>query len=594
MFKKKKKKEEIEKTKDTPVEKASPYEKPLLCLFDADEDVSKLLTASQFRYELATTGTCVKVPNTQRHSEHHLLPNYQVPANLHEFDIAIFDMTREKVVDYDSNDYSIERTKGKIAHALLSKYPQTIFDPRPLSINRISKEIDEILKKQSVIICFCSHEENISYQFVEINDSYSQVTLERAYSNLNFYNESPNRQNKSGNKIKLPGKETKLSPLLVKYLNGSRYHVIFFHPTEWKDGKNTKIKSFLPLLVNDNGEIVSFSHFVDNGLILVFPDIKNKGTFLSELLNVYLPEIYPELFPFHGQFGWLTNGEYLLPGELALLEAKTNCEEKYQKDLASLEKMIEENKNKYHFLHELLYQTGNNLVKAVELFLLWLGFESVKNMDEMEQEIREEDLQVENENGLLVIEVKGIGGTSTDKDCSQISKIRFRRAEQRNSFDVFGLYIVNHQRYMPPNNRLDPPFSETQIADAVLDKRGLLTTFQLYKSYFLIEDSILTKEQIRKKLFQVGLIDLTPENLISIGIPEEYFQGGEIAIVKINGILITKNKKIIIKKNSAYSIAIVKSIQIGGKSVEEANSGEIGLMFDRSIKKGSELFVEQE
>jgi hypothetical protein len=32
VFKKKKKKEEIEKTKDTPVEKASPYEKPLLCL----------------------------------------------------------------------------------------------------------------------------------------------------------------------------------------------------------------------------------------------------------------------------------------------------------------------------------------------------------------------------------------------------------------------------------------------------------------------------------------------------------------------------------------------------------------------------------
>ncbi len=214
-------------------------------------------------------------------------------------------------------------------------------------------------------------------------------------------------------------------------------------------------------------------------------------------------------------------------------------------------------------------------------------------MDEMEPEIREEDLQVENENGLLVIEVKGIGGTSTDKDCSQISKIRFRIAEQRNSFDVFGLYIVNHQRYMPPNNRLDPPFSETQMADAVLDKRGLLTTFQLYKSYFLIEDGILTKEQVRKKLFQVGLIDLTPENLISIGIPEEYFQGGEIAIVKINGILITKNKKIIIKKNSVYSIAIVKSIQVDGKSVEEANSGEIGLMFDRSIKKGSELFVER-
>ncbi len=162
MFKKKAKKDDNEKIKDTQVEKVSPHEKPLICLFDTDEDVSKLLTTSQFKCEMATAGTCVRVPNTQRHSEHFLLPNYQSPANLHEFDIAIFDMTKEKVIDYNSNDYSIDQTKGKKAHALLSKYPQTIFDPRPFSIYLISREITKILEKQSVIICFCSQEETIS------------------------------------------------------------------------------------------------------------------------------------------------------------------------------------------------------------------------------------------------------------------------------------------------------------------------------------------------------------------------------------------------------------------------------------------------
>ncbi len=594
MFKTKKKKDTLGTIKDAQVQSASPHERPLICLFDTDDDVSKLLSSNLFKHEVASTGTCVKVPNNERHSEHFLLLNYRIPANLHEFDIVIFDMTREKSIEYKDNDHSIDRTKDKKAHALLCKYPQTIFDPRPLSIYVIAKEIAEILKKESVVICFSPQEESVSYQFVEINDRYANVTSEKEYSNLDFYSGLPSSKNKSGNKIKLPESETKLSPLLEKYLDGSTYNIVFSHPTEWKDGKNVKMKSFLPLLVNDNGEIISFSHFYDEGLILVFPDIKNKGKFLSDLLNVYLPEIYPELFPFHGQFGWLKSGEYLLPGENALIEAKKNLEEKYQKDIHDLDRLLSENRIKYHFLHELIFETGDKLVKAVEYFLNWLGFESVVNMDELELEIKEEDLQVENEKGLLVIEVKGISGTSTDKDCSQISKIRFRRAEQRNRFDVFGLYIVNHQRYIPPHSRLNPPFSDVQIGDALLDKRGLLTTFELYKAYFMVEDGIITKEHVRNKLFQVGLIELKPENLISIGVPEEYYQDGKIAIVKnINRIHITRNMKIIVKKNSSYAVAVVKSIQIDDKSVDEAHSGEIGIMFNRSIKRGSELFIEQ-
>lgn len=164
----------------------------------------------------------------------------------------------------------------------------------------------------------------------------------------------------------------------------------------------------------------------------------------------------PDVFPFHGEFGWLENGDYLLLGESNLLQQKADIEEKYIKDIAenndSMLRLKEENK----FLADFISETGDTLVSSVEHYLRWLGFESVINVDDTKPDILEEDIQVDCEDRFLVIEVKGIGGTSTDKDCSQISKIRYRRAEQRGKFDVFGLYIVNHQRYMPPKSRSNP------------------------------------------------------------------------------------------------------------------------------------------
>ncbi|NYT47437.1 MAG: hypothetical protein H0A75_07550 [Candidatus Methanofishera endochildressiae] len=56
----------------------------------------------------------------------------------------------------------------------------------------------------------------------------------------------------------------------------------------------------------------------------------------------------PDVFPFHGEFGWLENGDYLLLGESNLLQQKADIEEKYIKDIAenndSMLRLKEENK----------------------------------------------------------------------------------------------------------------------------------------------------------------------------------------------------------------------------------------------------------
>lgn len=476
---------------------------------------------------------------------------------------------------------------------MLSAFPEKIFNPRPYSTWLISKEINEILKKESIVILFASRQESVDYQVVEINSYESRVRNQRKLNNTCFYNGFPYCYNKSGRKMKSPDKETKLTPLLLKHSGDSSYHLAFHHPTHWENNKQVKDNNFIPLLLNNDDEIISFYHAHSKGAVLIFPCIKDKKSFLLELFNNYLSEIFPRLFPFHGQFGWLDNGDYALPGEAELLAAREAIDKRYINDVQQNEKSIENLKEEFGFLRDLISESGDRLVSSVVHYLKWLEFPSVVNLDETNPDVLEEDIQVDCGDRFLVAEVKGVGGTSTDKDCSQISKIRYRRAEQRNKFDVFGLYIVNHQRYMPPKTRNSPPFTENQIKDACLDKRGLLTTYDLYKAYFMVEKGILSKEEIRNRLFDYGLVELKPKDLLSLGTPQEYFMSGQVAILNISDVSLKKDMDLLIKKNGEFEKVRILSIKVNDVEVDEVENGEIGIKLDRTVKKNSEFFIKK-
>lgn len=567
-----------------------PYKHPMICLFDIEKDVEDELDKLNFNYVNASFGSTVKVSNA-KHEEKLMKLNHECPNNLHEFDVVMIDMTSPKLEGFDANQYSFNNTTGNKAHALLSAFPEQVFDPRQFSINIVSKQINELAGKKSIVIAFFGSEVSTEYHIVEITALGPRVTDRRSYSNSAFYSGFPGCNSRHGRKVKSPEKESKLNPLFNKHLDGMEYQSTFNHPNVWKDNKNQKDSDFIPLLLNERDEIISYAHFKDKSLILVFPDIDDKASFVSNLFKTYLPEIIPDIFPFHGEFGWLENGDYLLPGEGELLQQKADIEEKYIKDIAENNEAMKRLKKENKFLADLVSETGDTLVSSVEDYLKWLEFESVINFDDTNPDILEEDIQVDYDDRFLVIEVKGIGGTSTDKDCSQISKIRYRRAEQRGKFDVFGLYVVNHQRYIPPKSRSNPPFTENQIKDAGHDKRGLLTTYDLYKAYFLIEEGILQKSDVRESLFKTGLITLEPKDVVSIGIPHELFLDGQVAIIDLKNTILTVGDTLIVKKQGDYSRAKIESLQVDGNGVDSCNAGEVGIRLDVKLKKNSELFI---
>lgn len=93
-------------------------------------------------------------------------------------------------------------------------------------------------------------------------------------------------------------------------------------------------------------------------------------------------------------------------------------------------------------MHKLLTATGDELVEACLEYFKWLGFKDVIDKDkELDKEFNEEDIQINTEDkGLLLVEIKGINGTSTDAQCSQIFKNVF--AEGKNNKDLMSLDCI--------------------------------------------------------------------------------------------------------------------------------------------------------
>ena len=571
-------------------------ETPKICAIDLDKEIIDALENRGLQCFPGRLGSPVKVPNSSDRAVHPCLLDFLFPPNLHEYDIVLVDLQEGDPIEYNPSAHQHSSFKGSKQIILVSRYPETIFDPRPLSANILEKKLQSLHKKESLIIVFSSPGEVVEYHSLFISPYGHQ---KGEYFEHNLYELLPSLDrvyNKIGQNISIAsGVGEELENLLHKYRKNFIYEVVFDHPEKRLNNQYVKRENFIPLILNGDGEIVSFIDFLFKpSVTLVFPQlIHNKKDFVLDLMDGVLPELFPKIFPYSEQFSWLKSNDYYLPNQVAISTKKEKLERDYIKTLAEIDEEIHKNQAKYQFLHNLLTETGDALVKAVECFLNWLGFSNIVNMDEAAPDIKEEDIQITLEKGLLIVEVKGIGGTSKDSECSQISKIKYRRSKERVSFDVSALYLVNHQRYLPPKERRNPPFTKHQIADAQSDERGLLTTYELFKLYFAIEEGFVTREDAKKALLQYGLVTFSPSNAFLIGSPLEIHHKGKVAIIKIENIPLCKGATVIVCNDGIYSRAEILEIQIDGKTVESASSGEIGVKFDRSIPKTSELWLQQ-
>lgn len=600
LFKKKMTKSNIEKYIDTSKCKEidDSFSHLKIASIDLDEDSISHLTNSGFKVSLGTLGKLVNAPEPNFHFPgryNDFRPGYWFPDNIHESDILIINLDSYSIVEYEQN-------KKLISNLIFEVNPKVnIFNPRPFN-SRVLEDTLHSKNNDSIVLIFATSAHTQRY-IGRLNEQTG--TQSQDFGEFNIYSFAGNSyykmpQPKSGEHIEVCEKRKEfnsLFTLLEKFLKGTRYNQIF---NKWiiRSKEDFELKyapNYIPLLKNNSGDIVSFMEIRNNSYWLFLPQIKKKGEFLESFLKDVASTLLKNVFPEHSLHQWKEKPEYWLPNHKELIDGRKQIDKEYKKQIEENQKKILQNKAKFSFLHDILTETGDDLVEAIIKYLHWIGFEKAIDADKIKGEngLLEEDIQIELEDGLLIIECKGIGGTSTDAECSQISKIKYRRAEARGKLDVSALYIVNHQRHLPPLQRTNPPFKPEQIKDAELEKRGLLSTWKLFNLYFDIEAGIITKEEATKSFLEYGLVEFKPLNLIKIGEPEEIFKDGKVCIIDELDIELNRGDTIFVEKGDRFNKTIIKEIQVNGKPVEKVEAGEVGLELDIQIKKNSVLWKKE-
>ncbi len=559
-----------------------------VCLLDFEKEDVDLISSKDLECFNGSIGSRVEITYDLNSSTKYCLLNSDYPPNLHEYNVIVINMLRESIIPYAFEDHQRKTVSTDGETKLKVSHPTNLFDPRPLSYHLLNNDLKEFANRQSLMIVFADAAYDTIYQPVHFRSgSYPKELETIKESNYSFWTDIPVGTNKIGKKSKVVVKGSGIKSLLEEF-NDLKYHQTFYTKQTWsqEDGKYIRSPNFTPLIENHNNEIISFAHFYDNLALFVFPDIREKGKFTNRFLTEIAPQILPELFSYNSSSSWLNQKPYWLPNHAEFIQHKENEKKDYEDEISKINKRIQANTKKYQYLHDLISETDDKLVDAVIELLRFIGFKDVTKVDDTKDEILEEDIQIQVDDRLLVIEVKGIGGTSKDSECSQISKVRLRRMKERNSTNVYGLYIVNHERYKPPQSRNNPPFNDTQIQDAINDDRGLLTTWDLYKLYFDLKNQILTKDKIRENFFQYGLVSFR-SNLVQIAKVDKIYKRGTIASFELNGVELNNNDIIISEKNGILNKHKILSIQQNKTTVENAKEGRTGILLDTPIEINS-------
>nr|WP_121272667.1 hypothetical protein [Pedobacter schmidteae] len=513
------------------------------------------------------------------------LPNFDLPSNFHEYQVGILDLTNENRVAYSLAEHEHKNTKTNDHAYLFCEKPQDLFDPRPFSLFLFGDNFQERFQNGFLLIIFCSEDTAVRY-----TQNRSTYFYKKPYDFLRY---APQTSNRIGKKTKIPKEEGDLFTFLKKYNDKFHYAVTFDLPDKRINGEYVPDPEYTPLVLTNDDKIAGCSWHNDQSGIFFFPKLDNKAKFLEEFLTEVAPTIFPHLFPDIIKDKWLEQDRYHLPNQNRLLEEKRKLKKEFDAAMSSKNVEIEENKMQFQFLTQMITKTGDELVDSVLQFVQWLGFESAVDADkERVGTLKEEDIKIETDLGLIIIEVKGIGGVPSDSDCSQIGKVRTRRQKERKSFEVFGLFVVNHERHKPAATRLNPPFSNEQLNDANYDDRGLITTWQLFNIYHAIENGILTKDQIKKCFYRQGYLDFIPDGMINLGVAAQVYSKISVIILILNGTVALKpGDKLLYKIGDEFKTVTIESIKFNEEEVQSANNGEFGLKLNELVPKTAELYA---
>lgn len=516
-------------------------------------------------------------------------PDYKIPVNAHEYHVLVGDTTGAEHQEYDKTKHVIKEISSSKQRRMICEPPVTSLDLQPFGGYVLSNRLKQSPDQRRIEIVFLGPYSEVTYYSDAIQ--YHDPNQIGTFSNYDIWAVLKGNF-KVGERVVL--EDNKISRFLFEgRLSRITYYQTFQLPTRWEEDERVMDSHFIPLLKNENEECVSYLYYhEDKGLEVVLPQVEDKAAFLKSLFENVLFVHFSDFFPDIEAKRWIHQPIYQSLEERDIRELMNAKKETYEREMAELEKQAEEASQKHLFMKHLITGTGGQLVNAVKTYLEWLGFSDVIDKDETleEGEIKEEDLNLNYNGQLVLLEVKGVNGTSTDAECSQIDKVVARRMKQLKTTEVHGVYIVNNQKNVEPLSRQVPPFNENQISDAQSQDRTLVYTAQLFALHSDIENGYLTKEEVRSRFMVPGLADFHV-SLKSLGKPYKYYQKNSVICIELAGEIIAVGDILYYKDNMQRLVGIkVESIEQDNKPISQADTGKTAIKVTQKVPNNVEIY----
>lgn len=548
------------------------YQKPKILLIDLPNELTNKLTSAGFNVSAGTFGSPYKVEVSDEYQP--VIPNPNLP-NFSEQEIIIIDLTLPQILDSPAG----KKITSEGEDDWWAKCSLGFIDPRPCVMSWVKKSFGRILNNGGVFVIFA--QPHLYQNICLAKKTFDQLKIIKnieAYnwSFLSILSNHLEIEECHGNEIFLQDPKLNEFSFIKEALKDAQF-------TATVKFKYRYANDFITILKNKFGDNIGGIFFQEEskGRIVILPQITKKIEVVVSLINEFLPNLSPHLFPDFKKFKWIEDNEYELDTILNYKTEKMKVNQRAKEELEEIDKKIVKEREKLGFLHGIITKSGDELVVSVKKCLEFIGFKKVINVDEKidSQEgstSKQEDLQILDKSPILLLEIKGLSGRPRESDTMQVYKYISRRMKKLGRTDVRGISIINHQRNIPPLERDNRNvFTKQQIDDANSNDITLLTTWDLF---LLTRGMIKWKwnpKVIQELFYQKGIISKFPINYKPIGEIVKYWKKLGVIEVKIFNNKIRKGQRIGYVTNLGFLEEEVKSLEIKNRKVTEAILGQI-------------------
>jgi hypothetical protein len=394
--------------------------------------------------------------------------NFSLP-NASEQELVIIDLAIPEIIDHGYDPQSSLPEEGPCA-----KGSWGVIDPRSLAAIRVADTFGRILRIGGVFVVFAAasipQEFRMARRNQYRNPDLSQILDCNIWSFLSELERIPINTD-SGEEM-FPQGNSSLADLLSTFLSGSTYECTFPYPERFLAEHEVlavnKYEDAVALIARGiHGSNVSAD---TKGTFIVVPQLNDKAGFLKRLIPEILPSLSPQFFPDFKVDEWIHQRPYQLRKVWEVEEQRNQLIERVKEEIASITTTIEQERERYPWLRELVTGTGDELVVAVKTALETIGFSKIREVDAeraAQVQARREDLQILDASPTLIVDIKGVNGQPKDSDIQQPSKHALMRIREWNRTDVISLFVGNHERSTPPLQRTERPFREEMIGNAI-------------------------------------------------------------------------------------------------------------------------------